>query len=425
MFTIENFAHGITNAVRNLNATIQDDVLVITKRGYDFETDQTFQKPFVKIPIEQFQTLLTEFEINSSVTIPVFTTKQYFETAVQSQHTNRSSPFHSTILKNFEIHEHNYQFTIEQASHRYLFALLCSFHNCPDKYDISPMRLFAEGIIVNLEDFFNIFRLYTVKIVSPQEHSISEFKRIFDAYMFNIAYNFNISLSICDFTCERISRRSRNWHDGQLFPYKKYKHDLTKYYQQAISSNLPFMQYLAFYHVAEFFFEKISEDESFQVIRDFITRPSFSPYSQEDIRSFYNTIRKKMRNQRDDGVWNEKNGLLLCLKQYVPDLSVLKDSIDRIDRCAIDYYQTTAVAFADDGKIIDFSEEAEKVYSAIRNRIYATRNAIVHSKEGEKLKYEPFKHDKQLAKELPLIRAVAEEIIINSADPINYNFTKQ
>ena len=52
-------------------------------------------------------------------------------------------------------------------------------------------------------------------------------------------------------------------------------------------------------------------------------------------------------------------------------------------------------------------------------------NAIVHSKEGEKSKYEPFKHDKQLAKELPLIRAVAEEIIINSAEPINYNFTEQ
>ena len=235
---------------------------------------------------------------------------------------------------------------------------------------------------------------------------------------------FLISLAVAEFTNERIFRRISTRRGGQLFPYRKYKQDLTKYYQQAVSSNIPFMQYLAFYHVAEFFFEKISEDETFQVIRNLITRPSFSPYRHEDIRNFYNTIKKKMRDQRDDGVWNEKNGLLLCLKQYVPDLSVLKDSIDRIDRYAIDYYQTTAVAFADDGKIIDFSEETEKVYSAIRNRIYATRNAIVHSKEGEKLKYEPFKHDKQLAKELPLIRAVAEEIIINSAEPINYNFTK-
>ena len=96
--------------------------------------------------------------------------------------------------------------------------------------------------------------------------------------------------------------------------------------------------------------------------------------------------------------------------------------IDRIDSTAVDYYRTASVSFADEGKIINFDDEAEKVYSAIRDRIYATRNAIVHSKHGERLRYEPFKHDKQLAKEIPLIRAVAEEIIINSAERINYNF---
>lgn len=182
------------------------------------------------------------------------------------------------------------------------------------------------------------------------------------------------------------------------------------------------MQYLAFYHVAEFFFQSISEDEAFQVISSFITRPSFSPYRHEDVSNFYNVIKKKMRDQRDDGVWNERNGLLLCLKRYVPDLSVLKASIDRIDNTAIEYYRTTPVAFTDDGKTINFDEEQDKVYSAIRERIYSTRNAIVHSKHGERLRYEPFKHDKQLSKEIPLIRAVAEEIIINSAERINYNF---
>ena len=165
-----------------------------------------------------------------------------------------------------------------------------------------------------------------------------------------------------------------------------------------------------------------SEDEAFQVISNFITRPSFSPYKQEDVRNFYNIIKKKMRDQRDDGVWNEKNGLLLCLKRYIPDPSILKASIDRIDSTAIEYYRTTLVPFADDGKIINFDEDQEKIYVAIRDRIYATRNAIVHSKHGERLRYEPFKHDKHLGKEIPLIRAVAEEIIITSADSINYNF---
>lgn len=33
--------------------------------------------------------------------------------------------------------------------------------------------------------------------------------------------------------------------------------------------------------------------------------------------------------------------------------------------------------------------------------------------------YTPFKHDKELKKEIPLIRAVAELVIINSAKPID------
>lgn len=127
-------------------------------------------------------------------------------------------------------------------------------------------------------------------------------------------------------------------------------------------------------------------------------------------------------DQRDDGVWNERNGLLLCLKRYIPDLSTLKASIVRIDSSAIDYYRTTSVPFTDDGKLIDFEDESERVYSSIRDRIYATRNAVVHSKYGERLRYEPFKHDKHLGKEIPLMRAVAEEIIISSADRINYSF---
>lgn len=201
----------------------------------------------------------------------------------------------------------------------------------------------------------------------------------------------NVPLAVSDFTDERRFRRISTRRGGQLFPYKQYKQDLTKYYQQALATNLPFMQYLAFYHVAEFFFQSISEDEAFQVISNFITRPSFSPYRHEDVRNFYNAIKKKIRDQRDDGVWNEKNGLLLCLKRYVPDLSVLKASIDRIDSTAVDYYRTISVAFVDDGKTVNFDEKAEIVYSAIRDRIYATRNAIVHSKHGERLRYVSFR----------------------------------
>lgn len=114
--------------------------------------------------------------------------------------------------------------------------------------------------------------------------------------------------------------------------------------------------------------------------------------------------------------------MLLCLKKYIPDLDTLKTSIITIDSSAVEYYKNNHVEFACESKSINFEDVPEKAYSDIRDRIYAVRNAIVHSKEGDKLRYEPFKHDKQLAKEIPLIRSVAEEIIISSAKPIELHF---
>jgi hypothetical protein len=51
-------------------------------------------------------------------------------------------------------------------------------------------------------------------------------------------------------------------------------------------------------------------------------------------------------------------------------------------------------------------------------RIYFTRNAIVHSKDGEKGKYLPFSHEKQLVKEVPLLRFISEAIIISNSNVV-------
>ena len=180
---------------------------------------------------------------------------------------------------------------------------------------------------------------------------------------------------------------------------------------------MPFTQYLAFYHILEFFFQTVSEQVAFEAIEEFITRPSFSPHHKGDIKNFYKKIKAIMKEQKDDGVWNERNSLLLCLKKYVPDLEELKETIISISENSVDYYQNNTVPFADGENIISFYTTTDKIYSDIRNRVYAVRNSIVHSKDGERLRYEPFKHDKELTKEIPLIRAIAEEIIINSAKP--------
>ena len=60
--------------------------------------------------------------------------------------------------------------------------------------------------------------------------------------------------------------------------------------------------------------------------------------------------------------------------------------------------------------------DSEGVYNQIARRIYYTRNSLIHSKSGKnRERYKPYKDEKELQKEIPLVRVIAEMIIINSS----------
>ncbi len=422
MFTIENFVTGLQSSVRNLLVNVESEKIILSKVFYNYDRAEEEHKIIGEIPIADInsvtETLTAEFSCFNSVLCG----NRYFEVAVQAVDQLRRPPFRPDLVT-YSVSEHNYEFELSRASSRYIFALFCSFsQRAEQNYQVRPLLLhmLSQEKLSSLNDLTELFRILTVKINTPKMHSNSELRRMFDSYLFNISYNHNTTLSVMDFIAEQRPFRNGSRRNGQLFPYRHYNPELVKYYHQAVAINIPFAQYLAFYHVAEFFFQSISEKDTFCEIENYITRPSFSPHRESDIRGFYNMIRKKMREQREDGVWNEKTGLLLCMKKYIPDLSILKDSILSINPNALFYYKTSLVEFTDDSKLIDFNDTSETIYQNIRDRVYSVRNAIVHSKDGEKLRYEPFKHDNQLTKEIPLIRSIAEEIIMNSAKQFDF-----
>lgn len=60
--------------------------------------------------------------------------------------------------------------------------------------------------------------------------------------------------------------------------------------------------------------------------------------------------------------------------------------------------------------------DLQGVYTKIRDRVYNTRNSLVHSKSGKNFqRYRPYKDESQLQLEIPLVQAIAELIIINSS----------
>ena len=130
-----------------------------------------------------------------------------------------------------------------------------------------------------MDDLVEAIHILTVKIEAPIEHSQHEMNKIMQTYLFNIAYNRDMVFTLTNFK-DDIRRRKYSRRDGQLFPYKAYNNELTTYYYQGVSTDIPFTQYLAFYHVAEYFFQTIAEQDAFQEIEEYITRPSFSPHKK-------------------------------------------------------------------------------------------------------------------------------------------------
>ena len=91
--------------------------------------------------------------------------------------------------------------------------------------------------------------------------------------------------------------------------------------------------------------------------------------------------------------------------------------MNTIDATAREYYQNTFIPFTSSTKTKIGWTDTQGVITNIATRIYETRNALVHSKsEQAENQYRPYKDKKDLIREIALIRAVAELVIINSSE---------
>lgn len=428
MYTIDAFVSGLEKIYPSLTIVKDNEGIEFSQEYHYLSTPEVTERDFIgKITLAEITAALDSIPSDWTINELYIHNNRYCEVlALVDRSKNHIIRHLNEEL--FSVNENNYRFVISKPSVSYAMATICFLSSREDINieQLIPMRPYfmsEQDAVRSLGDLINSLRWITVKATLPNDTTLAEYRKMIPSYLFNICYNQSTLFTIPDLHTTRQTKRRSIRRQGQLFPYRHYNSSLVKYYYQGLSIDIPFAQYLAFYHVAEYFFQTVAEDEAFKEIEDFITRPSFSPHRKEDLRRFYEKIKKRMRSQKENDVWDEKVGFLLCLKKYIPDLSVLKTSIQAIDTAALDYYKATKVSFADDANEINFDSTPDEVYACIRNRVYSVRNAIVHSKDGERLKYEPFKHDRELAKELPLVRAIAEEIIINASQAITLHRT--
>ncbi|WNL40995.1 hypothetical protein RN347_10140 [Halomonas sp. PAMB 3264] len=255
----------------------------------------------------------------------------------------------------------------------------------------------------------------TLKLTSETKKSVSEFDKFSSAFLFNITYNTDTSLvQQRDFDellrTGRITRSRRSSLDEIDPPRRTYIPDLIHHYQLAVGTENPMLEYISYYHIVEHFFESIFNEALVETVRNKLTHPDFSYKRKKDISSLIKDIAKSIKMRDDSMTFSEQEGLRLTLVRHV-DLADLNQKLNDYDDSLVSYYKTSPVAFSS-APVVDLEgDDEDLIFKNLAGRIYKNRNSIVHSKESEKSKYMPFRDDKTLVKDVPLIRFISEQII--------------
>ena len=201
-----------------------------------------------------------------------------------------------------------------------------------------------------------------------------------------------------------------------------YNHELIEQYNLSLTSEDPFIKFIGYYHILEYFFDAVYTDELINSVKDIILHPGFSTKKPKEINKIIDTVRKKTRANQDAFQGTELEALELTIKRFV-SLEQLHEDLANYRPDLIAYYKSHEISFSN-GDAIDLDNyTSDKLPKKIAARIYKTRNALVHHKSNtarlkERGIYHPFKDEAELSNEIPLMRFVAEAIIIKTATEI-------
>lgn len=250
------------------------------------------------------------------------------------------------------------------------------------------------------------------------EAALKKSKELIEGCLFELTYlreialdlksNWPISLSMRrrerPFRLERIPV-------GEDLPLKGMRYDtnVTRFYQRAVSTDDAYTSFISFYHILEYFFISVSDAKLYSRLERIVNDPAFSA-RRKQLDRIITSVDEHSRES------DETEMLKGVLSEYVEE----DDLLDFLQK-----YEAHLEAKLYTEKTICFGYELEKMtirsghlFGPIAKRIKTIRNALVHSSDRyeRKERYVPGEEaSRMLSRELPLLRFLAEKVIIATA----------
>lgn len=194
-------------------------------------------------------------------------------------------------------------------------------------------------------------------------------------------------------------------------PRVTYDKNVANYYMVARSSPFPSQSFLAYYHVLEYYFLKVSEDALHHQLRAVINKTSFKS-NTDGIDKLISLVRKQSNQD------NETEMLRKVLQRFVDE----GDFIIYINRIEAEHgeklYTKRRTIF---GEQMNISLTEGHALSNTANVLKHVRNAIVHSSDRYKREecHIPLSDTEDTIEEfIPIVRFFAEQVIFGTATPL-------
>lgn len=140
----------------------------------------------------------------------------------------------------------------------------------------------------------------TLKIETQSPTSYDSFRNYKTSFSFQFMYRSNLSLveysNISEmFHLTRTPRERYNFTQLSTPPLRQYLADVVDYYKLALSSDEPYIKYISFYHIMEYFYDEVFKKKMVSDLRNKITSPDFTYKNDDKVYEIAKFVNNRMR----------------------------------------------------------------------------------------------------------------------------------
>ncbi|MBO6183542.1 MAG: hypothetical protein J6O88_02480 [Chryseobacterium sp.] len=309
--------------------------------------------------------------------------------------------------------------------------LFATIDNCSDNYVWNKLENenFLNYILERVRmmrgdgDFIKFTkRMFTIKVYNSNQSSIENNLKISNSIIDSCIFSFSslkqTTISVVEFFPKRRRTREQSQeifkvqtHNNFNFPKIKINPHLLKFYQLASSTEFESHKFLSYYHILEYFYLSVSDQNLYDKLSRRINEPKFRTTSQNLDKLIQDINSHKTEN-------DETEMLKSVLAKYVNEDELIEFIKEYEILINDNIYTKKKVIFGNE--ISGTNLQPGHVFGPISKHIKTVRNGLVHSSDRHERKDRFIPYSKSsmdtVKIQIPVLKFLAEKIIISTAE---------